>query len=431
MTPHAEPAVVGEPSLRVRLEERDGVPAPCRYEHATIGRNRDAVRVPLGGEPLHDALRGDIDHREGVEEILGDVQALAIPGYADAGRIGAARPVRLLARRAGSCRPASRDRRPSRIGRRRPGFRPRRTATARRARTRAQGTSPAAAPFARPGPVSAIDHLDALLAPAVEEHHYLSSARRERHGERHGPDGHEAATGSRWAPVGSRGWPSSSLAATRWSGRRLLAGHEAQGDGNTAEAESQAGHDAGEACGSVSRESPQVGLQTPARTLGTVGGRGLGPGTGGLGLGALLPTRPSPVARQYVQAKPSAAASYFRDADEPRLEALDRFHDRGPTREREPGARSRRAAYRARPGRRRRGVRARLPTRGWACLRALPADDRGCYARARELTQSVFIRAWDRLGSFRGDSQLSSWLHRIAVNEVLVEARTDRDGERG
>ena len=46
--------------------------------------------------------------------------------------------------------------------------------------------------------------------------------------------------------------------------------------------------------------------------------------------------------------------------------------------------------------------------------------------RAREVTQSVFIRAWDRLGSFRGDSQLSSWLHRIAVNEVLVEARTDR-----
>jgi RNA polymerase sigma-70 factor (ECF subfamily) len=38
----------------------------------------------------------------------------------------------------------------------------------------------------------------------------------------------------------------------------------------------------------------------------------------------------------------------------------------------------------------------------------------------------VFIRAWDRLGSFRGDSQLSSWLHRIAVNEVLIEARTDR-----
>jgi RNA polymerase sigma-70 factor (ECF subfamily) len=55
------------------------------------------------------------------------------------------------------------------------------------------------------------------------------------------------------------------------------------------------------------------------------------------------------------------------------------------------------------------------------CLR-MTADA----GRARELTQSVFVRAWDRLASFRGDSQLSSWLHRIAVNEVLIEARTDR-----
>ena len=50
----------------------------------------------------------------------------------------------------------------------------------------------------------------------------------------------------------------------------------------------------------------------------------------------------------------------------------------------------------------------------------------GDAVRARDLTQSVFVRAWDRLASFRGDSQLSSWLHRIAVNEVLIEARTDR-----
>jgi RNA polymerase sigma-70 factor (ECF subfamily) len=55
------------------------------------------------------------------------------------------------------------------------------------------------------------------------------------------------------------------------------------------------------------------------------------------------------------------------------------------------------------------------------CLR-MTADA----VRARELTQSVFVRAWDRLASFRGDAKLSSWLHRIAVNEVLVEARTDR-----
>lgn len=47
-------------------------------------------------------------------------------------------------------------------------------------------------------------------------------------------------------------------------------------------------------------------------------------------------------------------------------------------------------------------------------------------AHARDLTQTVFVRAWGRLASFRGDSQLSSWLHRIAVNEVLVAARTER-----
>jgi RNA polymerase sigma-70 factor (ECF subfamily) len=55
------------------------------------------------------------------------------------------------------------------------------------------------------------------------------------------------------------------------------------------------------------------------------------------------------------------------------------------------------------------------------CLR-LTADA----IRAKELTQTVFVRAWDRLSSFRGDAKLSSWLHRIAVNEMLVEARSDR-----
>jgi RNA polymerase sigma-70 factor, ECF subfamily len=55
------------------------------------------------------------------------------------------------------------------------------------------------------------------------------------------------------------------------------------------------------------------------------------------------------------------------------------------------------------------------------CLR-MTAD----VMQAKELTQTVFVRAWDRLASFRGDSKLSSWLHRIAVNEVLVEARSDR-----
>ena len=46
--------------------------------------------------------------------------------------------------------------------------------------------------------------------------------------------------------------------------------------------------------------------------------------------------------------------------------------------------------------------------------------------RAAELTQDTFVRAWQRLGSFRGESAFSSWLHRVAVNVVLVALRSDR-----
>ena len=47
-------------------------------------------------------------------------------------------------------------------------------------------------------------------------------------------------------------------------------------------------------------------------------------------------------------------------------------------------------------------------------------------ARARELTQDVFVRLWERLGSFRGEAALSTWLHRLAVNVVLVSLRGER-----
>ena len=43
---------------------------------------------------------------------------------------------------------------------------------------------------------------------------------------------------------------------------------------------------------------------------------------------------------------------------------------------------------------------------------------------AGERTQDVFVRLWDKLGSFRGESAFSSWLHRLAVNVVLNERRT-------
>jgi len=45
---------------------------------------------------------------------------------------------------------------------------------------------------------------------------------------------------------------------------------------------------------------------------------------------------------------------------------------------------------------------------------------------ATELLQDVFIRAWRKLDTFRGDSAFSSWLHRLAVNTLLENARSDR-----
>ena len=49
---------------------------------------------------------------------------------------------------------------------------------------------------------------------------------------------------------------------------------------------------------------------------------------------------------------------------------------------------------------------------------------------AAERTQDVFVRLWDKLGSFRGESAFSSWLHRLAVNVVLNERRTRGRRER-
>ena len=44
---------------------------------------------------------------------------------------------------------------------------------------------------------------------------------------------------------------------------------------------------------------------------------------------------------------------------------------------------------------------------------------------ADELTQDVFVRVWQKLGTFRGDSAFGTWLHRLAVNVVIERFRQD------
>ena len=47
-------------------------------------------------------------------------------------------------------------------------------------------------------------------------------------------------------------------------------------------------------------------------------------------------------------------------------------------------------------------------------------------ALAEELTQDVFVRAWQKLASFQGRSAFSSWLYPLAVNVALSERRSRR-----
>ena len=44
---------------------------------------------------------------------------------------------------------------------------------------------------------------------------------------------------------------------------------------------------------------------------------------------------------------------------------------------------------------------------------------------ADELTQDVFVRVWQKLASFRGDSAFATWLHRLAVNVVIERFRQE------
>ena len=52
------------------------------------------------------------------------------------------------------------------------------------------------------------------------------------------------------------------------------------------------------------------------------------------------------------------------------------------------------------------------------CLRML-----GNASQAEDLTQEVFLQVFKKIGSFRGDSAFTTWLHRLTVNQVLMHFR--------
>lgn len=47
-------------------------------------------------------------------------------------------------------------------------------------------------------------------------------------------------------------------------------------------------------------------------------------------------------------------------------------------------------------------------------------------ALADDCVQEAFIKAWDKLSSFRGQSAFGTWVHRIAVNQVLGQIRSSQ-----
>ncbi|MBC8425421.1 sigma-70 family RNA polymerase sigma factor [bacterium] len=55
------------------------------------------------------------------------------------------------------------------------------------------------------------------------------------------------------------------------------------------------------------------------------------------------------------------------------------------------------------------------------CLRLTADRD-----AAALLTQDAFVRAWRRLATFRGESSLLTWLHRLTVNVVLDHRRDEK-----
>lgn len=43
---------------------------------------------------------------------------------------------------------------------------------------------------------------------------------------------------------------------------------------------------------------------------------------------------------------------------------------------------------------------------------------------ADDITQDVFVRAWEKLATFRGEAAFGTWLHRLAINVILARRQT-------
>jgi RNA polymerase sigma-70 factor (ECF subfamily) len=52
------------------------------------------------------------------------------------------------------------------------------------------------------------------------------------------------------------------------------------------------------------------------------------------------------------------------------------------------------------------------------------------HEEADELTQDVFVRAWEKLGTFRGEAAFGTWIHRVAINVMLARQQA-RKRDRG
>ena len=49
--------------------------------------------------------------------------------------------------------------------------------------------------------------------------------------------------------------------------------------------------------------------------------------------------------------------------------------------------------------------------------------------QAEDMTQEVFIRAWNKLHTFKGQARFGTWLHRLAVNHILSRRATRKRRE--